>query len=111
MAYHVRIDRATQSSTGGEVPADRLAIDTREFLWLYVEAELPSGGSPEGEYWNNAANPPTRLPLGAPDKVDGHYRFSVVHYSLTSDSSYTFHFADNVSQATYEDKWEIRTLS
>ncbi len=111
-AYHVRIDRVTQGPDGLETPADRLSVNSEDFLWIYVEAELPSGSAPQGEYFKIVDGKPdqtTRIPLDPPKLVNGQYRFSVIHYVLWEQSKYLFHFADNLSAPNYEDKWEIVT--
>jgi len=109
----VRIDRVTQGPDGNETPADRLSVNSEDFLWIYVEAELASGASPQGEYFkivNDKSDPTTRIPLGPPKVVNGQYRFSVIHYVLAKKSKYLFHFADDVSAPKYEDRWEIATV-
>jgi hypothetical protein len=111
--YHVRIDRVTQGVAGGEKPADRLSIDSKDFLWLYVEAELPRASPPSGEYYEIVSEKPepgTRVRLEPPTLVNGHYRFSVIHFVLSEHSRYLFHFADDLNTPNYEDRWEIATL-
>ena len=113
MASHVRIDRVTQGPDGQETRADRLSVNSENFLWLYVEAELPSGATPRGEYFEvigGKPDPATRQPLGSPTLVEGDYRFSVIHYVLSKQSKYSFQFADNLSTSNYEDRWEIVTV-
>ena len=112
-ANHVRIDRVTQGPDGQETPADRRSVNSEDFLWIYVEAELPSGATPQGEYFTVIGGKPdtaTRTPLGPPKLVDGQYRFSVLHYVLSKQSKYSFHFADNLITPNYEDRWEIVTV-
>jgi hypothetical protein len=112
-AYHVRIDRVTQGPDGNETPADRLSINSEDFLWIYVEAELPLGSAPQGEYYKLSGGKPdstTRTPLCPPKVVIGQYRFSVVHYVLSRTTQYSFHFADKLGAANYEDRWEIVTV-
>ena len=111
MAYYVQIDHATQSpySDGPEMPADRLSVRYDEFLWLYVNAELPTGSALHGEYYLSGSSD-TRIPLDPPT-VSGHqYRFSLIHYILSSASHYMFHFADDLSVPKYQDQWEVVTL-
>ncbi|MBW3599825.1 MAG: hypothetical protein KY475_21460 [Planctomycetes bacterium] len=113
MANHVRIDRVTQGPDGHETPADRLRVNSEDFLWIYVEAELPSGIAPEGEYFKmvgDKPDPATKTPLGAPTMVGGQYRFSVIHYVLSKQSKYLFHFADDLNAPNYEDQWEVVTV-
>jgi len=113
MANHVRIDRVTQGPDGQETPADRLSVNREDFLWIYVEAELPSGAAPQGEYFKvigNKPDPTTRTMLEPPKLVNGQYRFSVIHYVLSKQSKYSLHFADNLGTPTYEDRWEIVTV-
>ena len=106
-AYHVRIDHVTQGPDGQESRADRLSIRSDDFLWLYVESELPSAAQPKGEYQEmNGA----KMSLGAPTLVRGQYRFSVIHYVLSPQSEYVFHFADNLSAPRYDDHWTIKTV-
>src|SRR5262245_36238017 len=113
MANHVRIDRVTQGPDGHEMPADRLSINSEDFLWIYVEAELPSGAAPKGEYFKivgDKPDPATKILLGPPTMAGGQYRFSVIHYVLSKQSKYLFHFADDLNSPNYEDKWEIVTV-
>lgn len=113
MANHVRIDRITQGPDGQEKPADRLSVNSEDFLWIYVEAELPSGASPKGEYFKivgNKPDPRTRVALGSPRIVGGKYRFSVLHFVLARRTSYLFRFADNLDAPTQEDRWEVDTV-
>ncbi len=113
MANHVRIDRVTQGPDGAETPADRLSVNSEDFLWIYVEAELPSGGVPKGEYFKMVGDKPdlgTKVLLGAPTKAGGQYRFSVIHYTLSKHSKYSFHFADDLDAPKYEDRWEVVTV-
>lgn len=113
MANHVRIDRVTQGPDGRETPADRLSVNSEDFLWIHVEAELPSGAAPNGEYFKMAVDKPdpaTKIPLGAPTMADGQYRFSVIHFVLSKQSKYLFHFADDLNSPNYEDRWEIVTV-
>jgi hypothetical protein len=112
-AYHVRIDRVTQGPDGHETPADRLRVNSEDFLWIYVEAELPSGAVPQGEYLTiigGKPDPTTRIPLDPPTLVNGQYRFSVIHYVLSKQSRYLFRFADNLNNPKYKDQWEIDTV-
>lgn len=112
-AYHVRIDRVTQGPDGTETPADRLSVNSEDFLWIYVEADLASGSAPQGEYFKMKDGKPdskTRVGLGSPDLVNGQYRFKVDHFVLSKQSHYWFHFADKLSAPKYEDHWEIVTL-
>ena len=111
--YNVRIDRVTQSSKGGEQPADRLSINSAEFLWLYVDATLPGGNPPAGEFYkfiDDKPNPTTRVALKAPELVNGQYKFSVDHFALLPQSKYLFKFADDLSAPSYRDQWEIVTI-
>jgi hypothetical protein len=111
MAYYVQIDHATQSpySDGPEMPADRLSVRYDEFLWLYVNAELPTGSALHGEYYPLGSS--ARTPLDPPT-VSGHqYRFSLIHYILLPASHYMFHFADDLSVPKYQDQWEVVTLA
>lgn len=113
MAYHVRIDRVTQGPDGQENPADRLSVNSEDFLWIYVEAELPARIAPHGEYFKiigDNPDPATRTPLDPPRLVNGQYRFSVIHFVLSRVSKYSFHFADNLNTPNYEDRWEIVTI-
>lgn len=114
MAYHVRIDRVTQGPDGMESQADRLHIDSTDFLWIYVEAQLPSSASPFGEYFREGADgrpdPTTRIPLEPPSHSEAFYRFSVIHYVLSPQTRYWFHFADDLSNPTYQDQWEVVTI-
>jgi hypothetical protein len=114
MAYHVRIDRVTQGPDGSETPADRLNINSEDFLWIYVEAELPSGSAPKGEYFKvvgNNPDPATVQPLGPPKLIGvDQYRFSLVHFVLSRQSKYLFHFADDLNAPNYEDRWEVVTI-
>jgi hypothetical protein len=110
MSY-VQIDHATQSPypDGPEMPADRLSVHYDQFLWLYVNAELPVGSSLHGEYSLLAGGP--RTPLDPPT-VSGHvHRFSLIHYVLSPNTHYIFHFADNLANPQYEDHWEVVTLA
>ena len=113
MANHVRIDRVTQGPDGHETPADRLSVNSEDFLWIYVEAELPSGAAPKGEYFKmvgDQPDPATKVLLGAPTMAGKQYRFSVIHYVLSKKSKYLFHFADDLDSPKYEDKWEVVTV-
>jgi hypothetical protein len=113
MANHVRIDRVTQGPDGAETPADRLSVNSEDFLWIYVEAELPSGAAPKGEYFKvvgGMPDPSTRVLLGPPMQVGGQYRFSVIHFVLSPKSKYSFHFADDLDTPNYEDRWEVVTV-
>ena len=114
MANHVRIDRVTQGPDGSETPADRLSVDSEDFLWIYVEAELPSGAVPRGEYFklvDDKPDPATVQTLGPPKMVGGdQYRFSVIHFVLSGKTKYLFHFADDLIAPIYEDQWEIVTV-
>jgi hypothetical protein len=113
MASHVRIDRVTQGADGHETPADRLSVNSEDFLWIYVEAELPSGAAPRGEYFKvvgGKPDPRTRVLLDPPTLVGGQYRFSVIHYVLSKQTKYSFHFADDLDAPKYEDRWEIMTV-
>ena len=113
MANHVRIDRVTQGSDGHETPADRLSVNSEDFLWIYVEAELPSGAAPKDQYSkmvDGKPDPATSIPLGAPTMAGGQYRFSVIHYVLSKQSKYLFHFADDLSRPNYQDQWEVETI-
>ena len=86
MAFHVRIDRVTQGPDGQEIPADRLRVDSTDFLWIYVEAILANGTSPHGEYFwevDGKPNPATRQPLEPVSYQGDMYRFSVIHYVLS----------------------------
>jgi hypothetical protein len=112
-ANHVRIDHVTQGPDGQETPADRLQINGQDFLWIYVEAVLPSGSAPQGEYFRivgGKPDPGTRQVLPSPGLVKGQYRFWVIHYVLSGASKYLFHFADSLSAPTYQDNWEIDTV-
>ena len=98
---------------GHETPADRLRIDSTDFLWIYVEAELPAQAVPKGEYCKYVGgmpDPATRTLLGPPTVAGGQYRFSVIHYTLSPQSKYLFRFADNLAAPTYEDHWDIVTV-
>lgn len=111
MAYYVQIDHATQSQfpDGPEMPADRLSIHDDQFLWLYVNAELPSRSSLHGEFYAVAGG--ARTPLDPPT-VSGHeHRFSLLHYVLSPNTHYYFHFADDLANPNYEDRWEVVTLA
>lgn len=113
MAYHVRIDRVTQGPDGSEKPADRLRINSEDFLHIYVEAELPSAAAPKGEYFKfvgDKPDPATKVLLDAPTMVGDQYRFSVIHFVLSKQSKYLFCFADDLNAPKYEDKWEIVTI-
>jgi hypothetical protein len=113
MASHVRIDRVTQGPDGAEAPADRLSVNSEDFLWIYVEAELPSRTAPKGEYFRvvgNKPDPTTRQALGPPTISGSYYRFSVIHYVLSKQSKYSFYFADDLNAPKYEDRWEIVTV-
>jgi len=113
MANHVRIDRVTQGPDGAETPADRLSVNSEDFLWIYVEAVLPSRAAPQGEYFSvvgGKPDPATRQPLGPPTMAGGQYRFSVIHYTLSKKSKYSFHFADDLNAPKYEDRWEVVTV-
>jgi hypothetical protein len=113
MANHVRIDRVTQGPDGAETPADRLSVNSEDFLWIYVEAELPSGAAPKGEYFKivgDKPDPATRQMLNSPTMVEGLYRFSVIHFVLSRKSKYSFHFADDLNAPNYEDRWEVVTV-
>jgi hypothetical protein len=109
---HVKIDHVTQGPDGSERSADRLSIRTDDFLWVYVEADLPNGAAPQGEYSKTAGgNSASPQHLAAPEVINGQYRFMVIHYALTSGSTYLFRFADNLAMPTYQDQWEIVTVS
>ena len=113
MANHVRIDRVTQGPDGSERPADRLSVNSEDFLWIYVEAELPSGTAPKGEYFKFVGaqpDPGSRVFLDPPTVVNRQYRFSLIHYVLTPQSKYSFHFADDLGKPKYEDRWEVVTV-
>ena len=112
-ANHVRIDRVTQGPDGHEIPADRLSVNSEDFLWIYVEAELPDGSSPAGEYARRNADGSlgTQILLAPPVRIGGQYRFALLHYTLAYPATYLFHFADNLSRPNFEDSWEIRTVS
>jgi hypothetical protein len=113
MANHVRIDRVTQGPDHAETPADRLSVNSEDFLWIYVDAELPSGAAPKGTYFKvvgDKPDPATRQPLGPPKLVGKQYRFSVIHYVLSKKSKYSFHFADDLDAPSYEDRWEVVTV-
>jgi hypothetical protein len=113
MADHVRIDRVTQGPDGQEAPADRLRVNSMDFLWIYVEATLPNGAAPHGEYFlevNGKPDPATRQPLEPVSYQGDMYRFSVIHYVLSPHTKYLFHFADNFAAPKYEDSWEIQTI-
>lgn len=112
-ALHVRIDRLTQGPDGQEHIVDRLAVDSHDFLWIYVEALLPNGATPEGEYLEivgGAPDPSTRLLLGPPTKKGDFYRYAVAHFSLAAGRQYLFHFADRLAQPQHEDQWEVSTV-
>jgi hypothetical protein len=113
-ALHVRIDRVTQGPEDMQAPADRLSVDREKDLWLYVEAELPGGAAPQGEYFqilDGKPVPATRVRLDPPKKMsDGQYRFWLVHYTLQAKHRYLFHFADNLDAPTYHDSWEVVTI-
>jgi hypothetical protein len=111
MAYYVQIDHATQSQfpDGPEVPADRLSIHYDEFLWLYVNAELPTGSSLNGEYYVLPGG--AHIPLDPPTVSGRVHRFSLTHYYLSPSTHYIFHFADNLASPRYEDQWEIVTVA
>jgi hypothetical protein len=109
---YVRIDHATQGPDGHETPADRLSIRSDDFLWLYVEADLPGGAAPQGEYSKTAAgSTASAQPLGSPDLIFGQYRFMVIHYALSPNSTYQFRFADNLASPKQQDSWEIATVA
>ena len=113
MANHIRIDRVTQGPDGHETPADRLRVDSNDFLWFYVEAELPSAGPPLGEYFsmrNGKPDPATRFVLSPPTVVRRQYRFLVAHGLLSSKKSYLFHFVDNFAAPKFHDQWEVETV-
>ena len=113
MANYVRIDHMTQGPEGQETPADRLSINSEDFLWIYVEAELPSGAAPKGEYFrvnDDKPDPATRVLLDPPTVVGDQYRFSVIHYVLSKQSQYLFHFADDLKAPKYEDRWGVETV-
>lgn len=110
-ASHVRIDYVSQGPDGSETPADRLSIRSDKFLWVYVEADLPSGAAPQGEYSKTAGGASASPQhLAAPEVINGQYRFMVIHYALSPDSTYLFRFADNLAMPTYQDQWEIVTV-
>ncbi len=112
MANHVRIDRVTQGPEGHESEADRLSVNSEDFLWFYVEAELPSG-TVQGEYFamrDDRPIPETRSVLQPPTKVNGQYRFLLVHGFLRPSSKYLFHFADSLNSPSLEDQWEVQTI-
>jgi hypothetical protein len=114
MAFDVKIIRVTQGPDGFEKPANPLQIDSQDFLWIYVEAVLPSGAAPRGEYFREVGgkpDPASRVPLGPPTPSGGMYRFSVIHYVLSPQTTYWFHFADNLASPSYEDHWEIVTIA
>lgn len=112
MVFHVRVDRATQGPEGHETEADRLRVNSEDLLWVYVEAELPLG-SVQGEYFAMRGDQPipdTRVVLATPTKVNGQYRFLVVHYVLAKNSKYLFHFANSLASPMFEDSWEVQTI-
>ena len=109
-AYHVRIDHVTQGPDGHETPADRLSIHSDDFLWIYVEADLPAQAVPQGEYYQLDGGSAARIPLDPPIDMNGQFRFGVLHFVLAPQSKYSFHFADNLGSPTYEDRWEIVTV-
>jgi len=103
----------TQGPDGHEEPADRVSVDSKDFLWIYVEAKLPSGSPPLGEYYEIVDGKPrqnTPIRLDPPKLISGQYRFSVIHYVLSERRKYLFHFADDLSTPNYEDRWEIATI-
>ncbi len=113
MAEHVRIDRAMQGTEGHETPADRLLIDSTDFLWLFVEAILPSGAAPHGEYFrevNGVPDKATRIALEPVSHKGDMYRFYLIHYMLSPQTRYLFQFADDLASPTYQDSWEIQTV-
>ena len=111
-AYHVRIDHLTQGPSGQEKPADRLSVNSQDFLSIYVEAELPSRLAPLGEYRKvTGGKPGTAWPLDPPTPVGSQYRFFLYHGALLPQSTYLFHFADDLGTPKYEDQWEIVTIS
>lgn len=108
----VYIDHVTQGPDGSENSADRLSIRSDKFLWVYVEADLPAGAAPQGEYSKTAGgNSASPQHLAAPEVINGQYRFMVIQYALSPDSTYLFRFADNLAMPTYQDQWEIVTVS
>jgi hypothetical protein len=110
-ASHVKIDHVTQGPDGSERSADRLSIRTDDFLWVYLEADLPNGAAPQGEYAKTAGgSSASPQHLAAPEVINGQYRFMVIHYALSPDSTYLFRFADNLTMPTYQDQWEIVTV-
>lgn len=108
-AFYVRIDHATQGPDGHETPADRLTIRSDDFLWLYVESNLPGGAAPQGEYSKTPGGMPQ--PLGSPDNINGQYRFMVIHFTLSPASTYQFRFADNLAAPAHQDQWEVVTVA
>jgi hypothetical protein len=112
--FHVRIDRLTQGADGQEHVVDRLIVDHEDSLWVYVEASLPGGAVPEGNYCeirNNIPDSKSRLRLDAPDKVGDFYRFSLRNHILSPATRYAFHFADRVDAPAFGDTWEVVTLT
>jgi hypothetical protein len=111
---HVRIDRVAQGPTGQEHVVDRFAVDHQDFLWIYVDASLPGGAAPEGEYYrlgDVTPAPDGRVRLSAPDRVGDFFRFSVAHFTLSDATRYLFHFADRLAAPAFEDAWEVLTLA
>jgi|SRR6187401_2746592 len=111
MAYHVRIDHLTQGSEGQQIPVDRLSVNSEDFLWIFVEAELLSDKSPKGEYYEIIDDKnESKVELDEPKLIKNQYRFSVIHNVLSKKSKYLFHFADILNKPEYEDQWEVRTI-
>jgi hypothetical protein len=110
--FQVRIDRVTQGPDGHETPADPLRVNSQDFLWIYVEADLPAQAVPRGEYHKLSPVDPTpaRIPLDPPLELNGQYRFGVLHFVLAPQSKYLFHFADDLASPKYEDRREIMTI-
>ena len=102
ITYNISIDSVTQGPDGQEIPADRLCINSEDFLLVYVEAKLPSASSPKGEYRKTGRGDETAQALSDPTWINGKYRFSVIHCVLSRQSHYSFRFADNRAAPTYE---------
>lgn len=89
-----------------------MSVNSEDFLWIYVEAKLPSN-IVQGEYVTIKGGvpiPETRVVLPAPTKVNGQYRFLLIHYVLAKNSKYLFHFADSLMSPNFEDQWEVQTI-
>jgi len=115
MANYVRIDHLEQSPEPDDkaVFVDRFHVDSTQFLWIFVYAILPSGGAPQGEYLTEIDSKPvpgSSVFLGPPQLVNGVYRFSLIHYVLSPQSKYWFHFADDLKAPAYQDQWDVVTL-